>query len=140
MRPVAVERPVPWEIALLATTRILIIDDEPVLRELLSELLQDEQATTIALETADAGMMFLEENPGSVDLVITDVRMPGVLTGFDLANKVRERWPHLPVIITSGYHDLKKQRKPDNSTLLPKPWVLSELLDMIDACLISRSA
>ena len=125
---------------MLATTRILIIDDEPVLRELMCELLQDDRTTTIALETADAGIMFLEENPGSVDLVITDVRMPGVLTGFDLASKIRERWPHLPVIITSGYHDLKTQRTPDNSTFLPKPWVMSELLNMIDARLISRSA
>lgn len=123
---------------MFAMTRILIIDDEPALRELMCEVVENEQSTAIALESADDGLIFLEQHAGSVDLVITDVRVPGVLSGYDLAIQIRRKWPDLPVIITSGYYDEQSECKPVNSNFLPKPWAMSELLEMIGSCLKAR--
>lgn len=105
---------------------VLILEDEPVLREMMSELIQEQGANAIALGTADAGMLYLEQHASSIDLIVTDVRMPGLLSGHDLARMVYERWPQLPVLITSGYSGEQFTAIPQNSRFLAKPWGIGQ--------------
>lgn len=118
--------------------RILIIDDEPLLRELMCELVQGEGNTATALEDADAGMLFLEKNAETIDLVITDVTMPGVLDGLELAQLISERWPHLQVMVVSGYYQHQNRCESKDVNFLVKPWAVGHFLSMVNTCLNAR--
>ncbi|HEY8382513.1 MAG TPA: PAS domain S-box protein [Microvirga sp.] len=80
---------------------VLVVEDEPVVRSLIVEVLQDLGYT--ALEAADglAGLRLLN-NARTIDLLVTDVGLPG-LNGRQLADQARERRPHLKVLFITGY-------------------------------------
>ena len=81
--------------------RILVVEDEVLVRSLLAEELRE--AGFVVVEAADAreALAFLDAD-GGVDLMFSDIRMPGQLSGLDLARAVRERRPDLPIVLTSG--------------------------------------
>lgn len=79
---------------------VLVVDDEAHVRTLLTELLKIEGFTCIQ---ADNGRRALEEmESGLVDLVLMDIRMP-VMDGMEAFRIMRERWPELPVIMTTAF-------------------------------------
>jgi two-component system cell cycle sensor histidine kinase/response regulator CckA len=80
--------------------RILVVEDNPALAEVIQRLLQSTGYAVTVCHAPGAALAFLSTS--TVDLVITDVVMPE-LTGPELASRIRERWPGLPVIYTSGY-------------------------------------
>jgi DNA-binding NtrC family response regulator len=79
---------------------VLVVDDEFLVRNVLSEILMDAGFDVLQAETADAAIDLLEEQP--VDLVFSDVKMPGK-DGFELARWVNEHKGDMPVILASGY-------------------------------------
>lgn len=81
---------------------ILVIDDEPIIRTLVVELLQD--AGYLALEAPDgpSGLRVLE-NAGRIDLLITDVGLPGGMNGRQVADAARLMRPELKVLFITGY-------------------------------------
>jgi CheY-like chemotaxis protein len=84
----------------MATKTLLVVDDEPLLRTYVRDLL--EGAGYAVKEAADAheAIRFLEDD--GITAVLTDIEMPGALDGIDLAWMICIRWPNLPVVITSG--------------------------------------
>jgi len=79
--------------------RLLVVDDEPAIREVASALLASEGYD---VSTAEDGMEALERLVEPLpDLVISDLKMPH-MSGFELLTLVRERFPHVPVIAMSG--------------------------------------
>jgi CheY-like chemotaxis protein len=74
----------------------------------------------------------------SVDLVITDQAMPG-MTGMQLAATIKQDWPHLPVILASGYADLPPDLEP-SLTRLSKPFRQDRLAQAISASMQNASA
>ncbi len=97
---------------------ILVVEDNPDVRAVAVNLLEQLNYRTEAVDTGRAALAFLAARP-SVDMVFTDVVLPGDLDGIALARMVRERHPHIPVLLTSGYakalsgrHDLPILRKP----------------------------
>lgn len=113
-------------------TRVLVIDDEPTLRELMCELVEERGGEPIALASADAGRDYLESHVGEIGLLVTDVRMPGSLDGHALARLVLERWPELPVVITSGYDGELVRRVPENAQFIAKPWDVAQFQAVIE--------
>jgi len=81
---------------------VLIVEDEVLIRMLLSEALRQEGYAVVEAATADEALSVLESS-SSPDVLITDVRMPGSIDGFELAAYVRRTKPELKVIITSGH-------------------------------------
>lgn len=79
--------------------RLLVVDDEPAIREVTSALLASEGYDVSTAEDGVEAMGYLVEP--LPDLVISDLRMPN-MSGFELLAVVRERFPHLPVIAMSG--------------------------------------
>jgi CheY-like chemotaxis protein len=79
--------------------RLLVIDDDPSCRRTIACLLQKLGHTVEAAESGSAGLAFLRQQ--SVDLVMTDLRMPG-LTGWAVARLVKAMRPHLPVVLVTG--------------------------------------
>ena len=81
--------------------RILIVDDDEVIRDTLCELLSQDYSCEMA-ETAEAALAKLEAE--SFDVVLTDVSMPG-LSGMELLSRVLRLYPGTPVIMISGLSD-----------------------------------
>jgi two-component system cell cycle sensor histidine kinase/response regulator CckA len=82
-------------------SRILVVDDAETTRQTISRMLE---AGGFAVETASSGAEALEclaRAKGSIDLVLSDVTMPG-MTGIDLAYEIRDRYPAVPIAIVSG--------------------------------------
>ncbi|MDQ7915820.1 response regulator [Pseudomonas sp. 102515] len=111
--------------------RVLIIEDEYVLRELMCELVEDFGAEPIGLPTADEGLRYLEQHATQIGLVITNVRMPGLLDGHQLTRLIAQRWPALPVVVTSGYDGEQTRSLPQNACFLAKPWGAGQFTALI---------
>ncbi len=81
---------------------ILVVDDEPMVRFLLSSLLEDEGYTVLIASNGSEALDILERQ--TVDLLITDTHMP-MMSGIDLVRVVHQRYPYLPIIVMDSYPD-----------------------------------
>jgi two-component system, response regulator PdtaR len=86
------------------TPTIMVVEDEPFLRFAVAEALREEGLTVVEAAGADDALRHLGTTD-TVDLVFTDHRMPGTMTGAELASTIKRRWPSLPVVMTSGDFD-----------------------------------
>lgn len=109
----------------------LIVEDDDVLRELLSEVIHDMGWVVYTAGTADAGLLAFNDHH-ELNLIITDVTTPGTLNGWDLATAVYAARPDLPVIVTSGYCRQFDRMLPPSACFLKKPWSLNVLCSMIE--------
>jgi PAS domain S-box-containing protein len=89
---------------------ILLVEDDPSLRELVQELLQGAGYTVLAASDGAEALRIASERETAVDLLLTDVIMPG-LSGRAVADRLRDRWPRLRVLFMSGYSDEAISRK-----------------------------
>lgn len=119
--------------ALLAV--VLIVEDDPLLRELAVEVV--EEAGFVALEAGDADeAVALLEARSDIAVLFTDINMPGSMDGLTLARTVRDRWPPIKILIASGLVRLKRSDLPSSSVFLEKPYrgeaVIAQLRSLID--------
>jgi two-component system, response regulator PdtaR len=91
----------PMPAAQIDRARILLIEDEVLVRVAISDHLREAGFTVVEAATADVAWRFLKAS-GSVDLVFTDIETPGSLDGLQLARSIRAQFPSLPVVLTSG--------------------------------------
>lgn len=84
------------------TPVVLVVDDEPMLRMSLTEHLSDCGFSPIEASNAHEAIAILEQDV-AVDVVFTDVKMPGSIDGFGLAKWIRENRPDLAVFVASGF-------------------------------------
>ncbi|WP_183512290.1 response regulator [Methylobacterium brachythecii] len=110
---------------------VLLVEDEALLRVITTEMLEDTGATVIGVETADAAWQILQTR-SDVDIVFTDVNMPGSMNGVVLAHRVRERWPHIALVITSGRHLLSEAEIPARGHFLPKPYRYQQIVGAME--------
>jgi len=108
---------------------ILIVEDEIDLLELASQYLTD---LGYNIKTAENGQQALDllSNNSSIDLLFSDVVMPGGITGYELAEKVTVQWPHIKILLTSGFTSkvkTKSSTSPYDENLISKPYRKSEL-------------
>ena len=81
----------------------LIVDDEPAIRAYLKAILQLDRFQSLEASTAAQALRIVQKLDGRIDLLLSDVRMPGDMDGIDLAYSVRNLFPTIPVILISGY-------------------------------------
>jgi two-component system, cell cycle sensor histidine kinase and response regulator CckA len=81
---------------------ILLVDDDETARDVAGEILSSAGFQVIAAGTATEGLRVLDENRGPIDLIVTDVLMPG-MDGFAFAATVKKSPPKLPILFISGY-------------------------------------
>ncbi|MBF8660881.1 response regulator [Pseudomonas putida] len=110
-------------------SRILVVEDEPILREFLTLIVEDTGATVSAVETADEGIALLDRKPWAA--VITDVRTPGQADGWDLAWAAHDRWPDSVVVVTSGGNDMFDRPLPEGAVFIEKPWAAEQLISAL---------
>jgi CheY-like chemotaxis protein len=81
---------------------VLVVDDEEAVRQLASRMLTHTGYRTVQAGNAREALGTLEQDPGAIHLVLTDVKMPG-MHGGELGRQVSVRWPGKPVLYMSGY-------------------------------------
>jgi PAS domain S-box-containing protein len=101
--------------------RVLVVEDNDDVGQFSTELLEDLGYTVRRVASADAALAILAEDEFSADLVFSDVIMPG-MDGVELAVIVRERYPGLPVVLTSGYSNVLAENAHRGFELIQKPY------------------
>lgn len=105
---------------------VLIVEDEPLVRMVAAEMVEEAGFATIEAGDADQALTVLDALD-SVDVLFTDVDMPGDMTGLELAALVRKRWPAVKVIITSGRTRPTADDLPEPSKFITKPYTQDTL-------------
>lgn len=106
--------------------RILLVEDDECVRALVEAQLDMLGYEVVSAGDADGAIGALATSAG-IDLVMTDVLMPGELDGVGLAARVRERWPGLPILFASGDSANAARAIALGAPHLTKPYVLAEL-------------
>jgi PAS domain S-box-containing protein len=108
---------------------VLVVEDNEEVGRFSTELLEDLGYIVKRVSNAAAALAVLAENEFAVDLVFSDVIMPG-MNGVELATILRERYPGLPVVLTSGYSNVLADNAHSGFELIQKPYSV-ELLSRI---------
>ena len=106
----------------------VVIEDNALLAELLGQHLEERLGwTCVRFDNADDALVELLQRKQAPALLITDHLMPGQLRGGELAQMLIQRWPQLPLVITSGYGYEITTALPPQVIFLQKPWTLDEV-------------
>ena len=107
---------------------VLVVEDEFLIRQVLQIELEDAGYEVILADSADAAIAILEAR-ADIHLVFTDIDMPGSMDGLKLAACVRDRWPPIHIIITTG--KARPREIPANALFIPKPYVGRAVVDAV---------
>ena len=121
----------------MAQPSILVLEDDEIIRALMVDVLEDFGAVVTSFPSADDGMIYLERGDEPVDLIVSDIQMPGLLNCYDLSRVVAHRWPEVRVLLTSGNTKLAAQLG-GSVRFLPKPWSTRHLLECVQTALASQ--
>lgn len=108
--------------------RILLVDDDPLIRTTMSMLLEDLGHEAIEVDSGQQALQTLAEDK-AIDLVITDHAMPS-MTGLQLINKIKQTQPTLPIVLASGYAEIPSGERLDIPQL-SKPFRVADLREII---------
>jgi CheY-like chemotaxis protein len=108
---------------------VLIVEDEFLIAISASAVFERAGFDTIEASNADEAIAVLQER--DVDLIFTDIRMPGSMDGLRLARHVRDRWPPIKIMVTSGHHLVQNGDLPDGGVFLPKPYTDAAIIAAI---------
>lgn len=100
---------------------MLIVEDDPLLRMLAVEIVEEAGFAALEACNADEAVTLLEART-DIALLFTDVQMPGSMDGIRLAHAVRNRWPPVKIIVASGQVRLKLADLPLGSRFMAKPY------------------
>jgi PAS domain S-box-containing protein len=116
---------------------ILLVEDEPELRELIREILLGYDYNLVEAGTGMDALQAWDQVDGKVDLLLTDMVMPDGMNGRELAGLLRKRKPGLKVIFSSGYSSALLPGESDKleGWFLPKPYRPQELAALVRSCL-----
>lgn len=100
---------------------VLIVEDEFLLRMDAAEIVAAAGFEVLEAGNADQAIDILEARR-DINVVFTDIQMPGSMDGLKLARAVRGRWPPIKIVATSGRLDVEERDLPEGGRFLPKPY------------------
>ncbi|RML54190.1 hypothetical protein APX70_03417 [Pseudomonas syringae pv. maculicola] len=119
---------------------IMIVDDEPTIRMLVAEVLEDQGYIPIEAGEGASALRILESD-ARIDLLVTDVGLPGGMNGRQVADAAREVRPDLKVLFVTGYAEnaaLAHDTLEPGMHVLPKPFAIAELIGRVTELLESE--
>jgi DNA-binding NtrC family response regulator len=115
---------------------VLVVEDEMLIRLDIVESLRDEGFSVHEASNADEAIAILIADP-DIRVLFTDIDMPGSMDGLKLAAAVRERWPPVKIIVTSGHRHLSDALLPIEGRFFDKPYdhsrIVSAMREMVAA-------
>ena len=119
--------------AALATA--LVVDDESMVRMLVRRMLEPDLCAVVEADNGEAALRLIELGQPAIDVVLTDLVMPGI-DGFDIVQVLARHRPELPVVCMSGFAAASRERL--TVPFVPKPFSLETLRGALEPC-IARS-
>src|SRR6202163_1514357 len=117
-----------------ALRAVLVVEDEMMLRMRAVDMVEDAGFTAVEAINADDALAILESR-SDIELLFTDIQMPGSMDGLKLAYAVHKRWPLIKIILVSGQLNLTDSDKPADSRFFGKPLdakqMIGEMQDMM---------
>jgi DNA-binding NtrC family response regulator len=111
-------------------TVVLIVEDEPFILMNVADCVSDAGLEPVEATNADEALRELERRD-DIDVVFTDVNMPGSLDGMQLSRVIAERWPDIRVIVTSGMVRPTRAELTPDVLFFPKPYDLDRVVESI---------
>jgi two-component system, response regulator PdtaR len=105
----------------LSPVTVLIVENEALVRLELVDWLEEKGLLVLEAGDADQAIALLNSHP-EIEILLTDIMMPGSLDGVRLAHHVRHRWPPVKIIIVSGLIDTQPSELPFDTIFIPKPY------------------
>ncbi len=109
---------------------VLLVEDDKEVSALIREMLSTLGFTVTHVTSAEAALGALA-NARAIDWVLSDIMMPGGVSGLELAREIRNRFPNMPVILTTGYVEAAARMEEGEFPLLPKPYSLEALAEAL---------
>lgn len=109
---------------------VLVVEDEPLLRMMAVDLVEDAGFEAVEARSADEAVEILEGRT-DIRIVFTDVDMPGSMDGLKLAAAIRDRWPPIAIIVTSGHKTVEEDMIPPRAKFFAKPYDTVKVQDML---------
>jgi CheY-like chemotaxis protein len=106
---------------------VLVVEDEPLLRMMAVDLVEDAGFDAVEAASADEAVHILESRL-DIRVVFTDIDMPGGQDGLKLALAIRDRWPPIEIIITSGKRMPLASDMPERGVFFAKPYKRDEVM------------
>ncbi|WP_296305571.1 response regulator [Pseudomonas sp.] len=100
---------------------VLVVEDDVLVRVVTTEILEENGYAPLVASSADEGLVTLVNRP-EVEVVVTDVILPGTLDGLGFVSEIRKRWPHKAVVVTSGRAPEMAAANAPNTVFLQKPF------------------
>jgi signal transduction histidine kinase/CheY-like chemotaxis protein len=121
------------ETAAASAGQVLLVEDDDEVAALTVEMINELGYETTRVASAEAALGALA-NKREIDIVFSDVMMPGPMNGVELAQEIRRRRPNLPVLLTSGYAEAASRSATVHQIkIIPKPYRMEELRDALTA-------
>jgi CheY-like chemotaxis protein len=105
---------------------VLIVEDELLLRIDAAEMIEKAGFDVVEAGNADEAIAILESRP-DIHIVFTDIQMPGSMDGLKLARFVRDRWPPIKLVATSGRVMIQDGDLPEDALFIGKPYTSSRI-------------
>jgi DNA-binding NtrC family response regulator len=121
---------------------ILVADDEPSILQYIEHVLQVANCRVITAATVEEAWKIVQRRQGEIELVLTDIVMPGSIDGEDLAKRIHQLDPALPVVFITGAlseTDDRAAMMEERQLLLRKPFFPQQLIDFVGAQLHRES-
>jgi two-component system, response regulator PdtaR len=109
---------------------VLIVEDESLVRLGAVRSIEEAGFEVIEAANADEAIRILE-NRSDIRVVFTDIHMPDSMDGLKLAHAVRNRWPPIKIIVTSGRSQVSEQELPEGGRFFAKPYEATQITDTI---------
>jgi DNA-binding NtrC family response regulator len=105
----------------------VVVEDEAAIRDIAVTLFEESEMRVVSCESAEKAFATLCQHGDQTAVLFADVRLAGLMDGIDLAHRVKRMWPHVRIILTSGYSD-NAADLPDDVVYMPKPWLALDVL------------
>jgi len=109
---------------------VLVVEDEVLVRMDIVQSLEDQGFVVLEASNADDAILLLDAH-SEVRLMFTDIDMPGSMDGLKLAAAVRDRWPPVKIIVTSGHRQMSDSALPVVGRFFSKPYDSSRVIHTI---------
>jgi two-component sensor histidine kinase/CheY-like chemotaxis protein len=110
-----------------APPKVLVVEDEMMLRMRAADIVEDAGFIPIEAVNADEALAILESR-SDIELLFTDIQMPGSMDGLKLAHAVHARWPTIKIILVSGQLIPTEADKPTDSRFFGKPLEVKQMI------------
>ncbi len=121
----------PYDPPFVPKARLLVVDDEPAVRTVVQRVLEQLGHDVQVAIDGQAALAIMASDPSGFDLVITDIRMPGI-DGWQLGERIARHTPGLPILYMSGYDHVAASH---SVLLLRKPFGAEELIERVNELL-----